>query len=76
MRAESEVAFCVVEAVVVDMITNEAFGGVGNLSVHADVFASVFSEGVVSGTLFGGTPFVPVKQLVIFEVDECEFALR
>lgn len=76
MCAESEVCLCVVEAVVVEVVTNEAFWGIGNLSVHADVFAGIFSEGIVSGTLFGGTPFVAGKYLVILWVDDCEFALR
>ena len=59
----------------VDMVANKALGGVGDLAVHADVFASVFSEGIVSGTLFGGVPFVAGKHVVIVGVDDCEFSL-
>lgn len=59
----------------VNMVANKAFGGVGNLAVHADVFASLFPEGIVSRTLFGGAPFVADKHFVILGVDDCEFAL-
>ena len=59
----------------VEMVTNKAFGGVGDLAVHTDVFASLFSEGIVGRTLFGGMPLVTGKGVVIFGVDDCEFAL-
>ena len=75
LRADSQVAFCVVYAVMVNMVANKAFGGVGDLAVHADVFARMFSEGIVSGTLFGGAPFVFVNAGVIVRVNDCEFAL-
>ena len=57
------------------VVADEAFGGVGDLAVHADVFASVFSEGIVSRTLFGGVPFVADKGIVVLGVDDSEFAL-
>jgi len=60
---------------VVNMVANKTFGGVGDLAVHADVFASVFSEGIVSRTLFGGAPFVADKGIVVLGVDDSEFSL-
>ena len=70
--AEAEVALSVVEAIVVDVVDDEMVGGVGDLAVHFDAFAVLFSNGVVGLVGSFCKPGESGESRVVFGVDEGE----
>lgn len=79
---EAEVGLSVVEAVVVNMVDEQAGGVVHYLAVHVNIFGLSFfvargvSLGVKSGGEFCGVPIILYQARVIFGVNDGEFASR
>jgi len=71
----AEVAIAVVQAVVVDVVSDEMVGGVGDLAVHFDAFAVFFSDSVVIFISAFSEPGILAEDGVVFGIYDGEFSL-
>ena len=76
LRAEAQVVLHVGQAVVVDVVDDEAGRGVHNDAVHADLPLALGADGVEGVRLPRRAPFVPGELGVVLRVDAREPALR
>ena len=76
LRAEAEVVLHVGQAVVVDVIDDEAGRGVHDDAVHADLPLALGADRVEGVRLPRGAPFVPGELGVVLRIDAGEPALR
>jgi hypothetical protein len=74
-RARAQVAFDVVQAIVVDVIDHQAGGGIHNHVVYAELAFALAAHGVEAVALLGGAPFVPGELGVVLRVHEGELVL-
>ena len=72
---EAEVFLLVVQAVVVDVVHEKAFGCVEDFAVHFDAFTVFFSDGIISFLAIFCEPSVASEAAVVFGIDDGEQAL-
>ena len=59
----------------VDVVADQMIRDLHNFAVHPELFVCFTSNRIIGTGIFNSTPFVLYQRIIIFRIDDCEFAL-